>query len=198
MKMFATLRYKSSSFITWLAIFILAANFYLNHSWKRDNIIASDTFCYYAFLPSYFIKHDVSLKFMDVDQETPFKDLWYSFSPIGIRTAKVTMGWAMMNAPFFLLAHFIAPVLNYPADGFSLPYRFAICFATLFYACAALLLLREILSNYFSDRVASIVIAVTMFGTNLYYYTLFSPGMTHALSFFLFSCFFRKINSCCN
>src|SRR6185436_802359 len=110
------------------------------------------------YLPSFFIRHDVTLKFMDVDQQTPFRDLWYSFSQTGVRVSKVTMGWALMNVPFFLMAHLLATPLNYPADGFSLPYQFAICFATLFYACAALLLLRKILRLYFSEAVVSITV----------------------------------------
>ena len=178
-----------SSFVVYLTILVLAVNFSLSHAWKRSNVITGDTFCYYAYLPSFFIRYDVSLKFLDNDRVTPFNDLWYSTSGTGIRVSKVSMGWALMNLPFFLAAHLYAKASDYNADGFSLPYQYAICLATLFYVCLALWLLRKILLSYFSEVVVSLSLAVIMFATNLYYYTIFNPGMTHPINFFLFTCF---------
>ncbi len=179
----------TSSFFVRLIVLILVANFFMNHRWTHNNIIASDTFSYYAYLPSFFLRHDVTLQFLDYDHQTKFNELWYSTSDKGVRFTKMSMGWSMMNLPFFIAAHLCAKIFNYSADGFSLPYQAAICLATLFYVCIALFLLRKLLLMYFSDTVVSLSLITIMFATNLYHYTVFEPGMTHPLSFFLFTCF---------
>ena len=172
-----------------IIILILAVNVLGHQAWKRSRIIYSDTFSYYAYLPATFIEKDLKLQFLDHDRQSKFNDLWYSTSETGVRFTKMAIGWSVMNMPFFLLAHGSAKMLRYDADGFSLPYQVAICLATLFYICMALVILRKILLNYFSERAVAITLVLLVFATNLYHYTVFEPGMTHPINFFLFSSF---------
>jgi hypothetical protein len=179
----------NSGFAVRFIILVLVVNVFINHRWTRGGLISGDTFSYYTYLPSFFIRHDVTLGFLDTDKETPFNNLWFSTSDLGIRFTKMSIGWALMNLPFFLLAHAGAILFNFNADGFSMPYGFAICMTTLFYVSAALVLLRKLLLKYFSEIAASLTLLAIVFATNLYHYTVFEPAMTHPLSFFLFAAF---------
>lgn len=179
----------ASSFVLSLIIIALIINVFVNRSWTHNKIIESDTFSYYTYLPSFFIRHDVTLQFLNDDHQSPFNQLWYSTSDLGVRFTKMSMGWSMMNMPFFFAAHGSAKIFNYPADGFSLPYKIAICLTTLFYVCFGLILLRKFLLQYFSETIVALTLLSIVFATNLYHYTVFEPGMTHPISFFLFACF---------
>ena len=44
-----------------------------------------------------------------------------------------TMGYAILYAPFFFIAHIWALLSNYPADGFSFPYQFSIANGVMIY-----------------------------------------------------------------
>ena len=46
---------------------------------------------------------------------------------------KYTCGVALMEAPFFLVAHFLSKPLGFASDGHSLPYSYGIMLAGLFY-----------------------------------------------------------------
>jgi hypothetical protein len=179
----------SSVFTSYFIIIFLTLSLVYNQAWRQHKIISSDVFSYYSYLPALIIRNDIKLQFLDYDRLTPFNELWYSTSDLGIRFTKMPIGWAIMHSPFFYVAHLFAKVSNYKANGFSLPYQIAICTATLFYVCIAVLLLRTFLVQYFSELSVSITLVAIVFGTNLFNYTIFEPGMSHPLSFFLFACF---------
>ncbi len=154
--------------------------------WKREKFIEGDGLSYYAYLPMTFIKHDLTLAFLDTKQPSYYDNLWYSTSPIGIKHTKMGAGIALLQAPFFLLAHAFAKISNWKADGFSPPYALMLCIATVFYAYSGLRLLRNILLKKFGDGTTALVLLLIAFGTNLHYYVLYEPFMSHAYSFFLF------------
>jgi hypothetical protein len=155
--------------------------------WKRDKFIEGDGLSYYVYLPMCFIKHDPKLLFLEKEQHTYYDNLWYSISPTGIKHTKMGAGLALMQAPFFLLAHVFAKISNWKADGFSPPYALMLCIATVFYAYRGISLLRKRLLHYFGDATTALVLLLIAFGTNLNYYVLYEPFMSHAYSFFLFA-----------
>ncbi|MCF8245566.1 MAG: glycosyltransferase family 39 protein [Saprospiraceae bacterium] len=181
-------------------IFYLASLFYYS-SWKWAVTGGGDPWGYYVYLPATFLHHD-----MDSLQRTvairknlhPETVIPTVENPLGISEAhpagngryvvKYTMGVAIFETPFFAAAHAYACVSDrFPADGFSLPYVFAIHLAGIFYALLGLFFLRKTLRRFFSENISLAVLAVLALATNLYYFSVYAGVMAHALLFFLFS-----------
>ncbi|NTW25331.1 MAG: hypothetical protein HGA37_11555, partial [Lentimicrobium sp.] len=76
---------------------------------------------------------------------------------------------ALLYAPFFFTAHWIAPVLGYPADGFSLPYQLILSLGGILWAIAGIFILRRILLIYFNDRISAIGLILIIAGTNFFH-----------------------------
>jgi hypothetical protein len=178
-----------SALSIYLISIILSINVWQYKAWNKSKIIYGDNFSYYAYLPAYFIRHDITLQFLDYDSRTEFNNLWYSISPMGIRFTKMSIGWSYLNLPFFFLAHVYSKLAHITADGFSYPYQVAICIATLFYVILGIGILRKILLNYFSEITVAFAICLLVFATNLFNYTVFTPGMSHPIGFFLLALF---------
>ncbi|HEY9178078.1 MAG TPA: hypothetical protein VIN07_10325 [Flavipsychrobacter sp.] len=106
----------------------------------------------------------------------------------GNRVNRYSIGVAVFDLPFFLIAHFInVSFLDFPADGYSLPYQWATIISNIFWVAFGLFLLYFFLRRHFSDMVVAMTLAAIGFGTNLFTYVVFRPGMSHTYSFFCFS-----------
>ena len=110
-----------------------------HHRWQQeDKIIEWDIKSYYAYLPATFIYQDLSLDFIH-DESGKFKDLiWPIETPLKRKAIITTMGMSILYAPFFGMAHVYAKASDYEADGYSMPYRFALVFSALFYVLLVL------------------------------------------------------------
>ena len=157
------------------------------HIWSTpEKVIAWDVISYYAYLPATFIEHDLTLSFTDHEHVGTY---WPETLPDGRKVIKTTMGMSIMYSPFFLAMHIAAPALGNEANGFTVPYAFALTLAGLFYTILGLFLLRKVLLRHFPEWITSIVLVILIFGTNLYWYSLYEPPMSHAFSFCLFALF---------
>lgn len=131
-----------------------------------------DVFGYYLYLPATFIHHDLALEdhaWLDevMERYEPSATLYQLVDgPEGKRVIKYSAGMAVLYAPFFFIAHLSAPLLGYPADGFSPPYQYIIAFGCLLYALLGLFVLRKVLLHFFSDGWAAALIALIVLGTN--------------------------------
>jgi hypothetical protein len=148
---------------------------------------------YYWYLPSAFIYHDLKGQtFKDSILEkyapTPPNDFQYASQPDKGRSyvMKYTMGTALLESPFFFVAHLTAKPLGYPADGFSVPYQFMIYFGGLIFALLGLWHLRKLLLLYFNDKVVAITLLLLVIGTNYLNYAGIDVGMTHTWLFTLY------------
>lgn len=165
-----------------------------------------DSWGYYAYLPAIFIYHDV-----DDLQQTIAKRAEYNGPSVrklengylqieeahayGQHTIiKYTYGVALLNSPFFLLAHTYCQLTGaYAADGYTLPYNLMTGVATLLYSIVGLWLIRKMLQAYFSDTIVSLVVLVTGLGTNLYFFSVSHLGMSHPYLFALYAlCLFAS------
>lgn len=146
-------------------------------------IIESDVGNYYAYLPLTFIFDQLDYKF-DGPTFKIIKPYLYS-APVdnGKRINPTTMGMSIAYSPFFFAAHFSLKALGRPATGFSEAYRLAILFACLFYVILSLFLLKKILLKIFGDPATALALTTLVLATNLFYYMIFEPGMTHAFNF---------------
>lgn len=177
--------------LSFVAIILIAAILLLRmfntHRYSEpEKVIAWDVVSYYAYLPATFIEHDLTLSFTDHEHVGTY---WPEILPDGSKVIKTSMGVAVMYSPFFFMAHAVAPALGHAADGFSVPYAFALQLAGLFYAVLGLLLLRRVLRRYFADWVTALTLLVIGLCTNLYWYSLYEAPMSHVFSFCLFALF---------
>ncbi|MCD6596300.1 MAG: hypothetical protein J7L04_01350 [Bacteroidales bacterium] len=178
-----------SGLVIILVVFIVLFQGIKLKRYMRNEIVKSDAVSYYAYLPAAVIYHDLSFRFTGELPENFDGVIWTHTSPNGKETLKMSMGLAFLLLPFFLIAHILALLSTFPADGYSAIYQFFILIAAVFYLLAGLLFLRKVLKQFFEDRVVAISLTMVVMATNLYYYTVAEPGMSHVFSFFLFNAF---------
>ena len=149
----------------------------------KGGIIWSDAEGYYMYLPAVFIYdgfEKIPVRSTDQFSKYPGTEKYFT---------KYTYGVALMQSPFFLGFHTAAKVKGKPQTGYSDYYIYALLLAAAFYAFLGLFYVRKVLERNFSGWITLLTILAFYFGTNLYYYTVREPGMSHIYSFCLFSVF---------
>jgi hypothetical protein len=200
--------FKISSKTTFYLIVILtvaSAFFYKN--WKTDWFnFNGDSLGYYSYLPAVFIHNDidnldlttfhrVKTALNITKPEELHQDFHTGNIVNGKRLIQYTSGIAILQMPFFFIAHAIAKPLSYEADGYSQPYKTGIFFANIFYVMLGLWFLRKILTcpetigrGYgFSELIMSLALFLIAFATNLHYFTVYSGYMGHSYLFALYA-----------
>lgn len=163
------------------------------NDWKNQ-LIHWDQVGYNLYLPALITYQDLdSLNFYPKKQQqyqfTP-GNTWSGIyqQPTGKRVNKYPTGVAIHQLPFFLVAQMVANnTKGVETNGYSIPYQYAIIISTFFWIMIGLILLRSTLRQYYSDGVVAITLLAIVLGTNLYYYNIFFPGMSHTYAFFHFS-----------
>ncbi|MFY9307454.1 MAG: hypothetical protein WAQ28_00245 [Bacteroidia bacterium] len=180
-------------FILCLAVLLFLS---LNkHSKDKANsyhgVIWADAAGYFVYQPMWFIYGNNPAAFPDsVEAHTGYG---FSLDRVSNRIiTKYPCGTALLQSPFFLVCHFLAKPLGFEANGFSRIYSFGLYFSGIFYCAAGLFLLYGFLIRYFSRAVSVAAPLLIFAGTNLFYYSIDMPGMSHVYSFFLF-CFIVNI-----
>ncbi|MFW6257691.1 MAG: hypothetical protein ACOC11_02790, partial [Prolixibacteraceae bacterium] len=171
---------------------ILAATVLVNfshHKWLNEDVIEFDIKAYYSYLPATFIYKDLSLKFLD-DNSRIFNEMWPVTIPNGNKLIVTSYGMSVLYSPFFFLAHGYTKLdSRYESDGYSVPYRFAINFSSVFYMLLGLFFLRKLLLRYFKDWIVALVLLAIAVGTNLAYFTTYAAAMPHSYNFALITLF---------
>jgi septum formation topological specificity factor MinE len=163
------------------------ANYLINHDVQQ----------YYSYLPAAFIYDDLTFKFLESDTipDKIKRHFWVSPAknkPEG-RIVKMSIGLSYMYLPFFAAGHLYARQSGtYAANGFSLPYEFALAFSSIFFVLVGLLFSRSVLLHYFNEWVTAIALLLILFATNLYYYCTTEPAMSHAYLFCLYAFFIHQ------
>jgi hypothetical protein len=106
-----------------------------------------------------------------------------------------TVGPAILWAPFLFSAHVgvllaRAAGARVSADGFSLPYLFAMAIGTLFYGFLALLLSYRAACRFVAERWALLATIAIWWSSSLPVYMYFNPSWSHAHSAFCVALFF--------
>lgn len=189
--------------ISLVAIALIMLMITSNINWGKDHwnqIVRSDGEGNYAYLPAVFIHHDLNFKFFNYYEGTKYHDP-YNFVDYRVRVGekdinKYWSGAALAMSPFYLLGHAWAGINGYDQDGFSKPYPISITFAALFYLMIGLWALSRTLKSYgCAPWMRTLVLFATLFGTNLFYYTVSEPSMNHVYSFGLIALFFFLMRS---
>ena len=158
-------------------------------TWGKNKVIDNDVVSYYAYLPATIIFHDLNFDFVKTLPTGFTGKIWVGTAPNGKPILRMTMGLAILWFPFFLMAHLFSKIMGIEALGYSWPYSLSIFTATIFYLFVGLLFLRKILLKYFSEIVTGITLLLVVVATNLMFYTISEPGMSHVYSFALITIF---------
>jgi hypothetical protein len=160
---------------------------------KPRNVISWDVFGYYLYLPAYFIYNDGDLSerswIEQVNNQYHNSSSIYQLVPVegGKNLIKYSLGMAVVYSPGFFIAHHLANSLDYPADGFSLPYQWAMIITHFLALILSFPILAIALRNYFSDSVVGVCLFLIAFGSNYLITAGDGIGMTHSFAFLMFS-----------
>jgi hypothetical protein len=169
--------------------------FSINIAKKPDQtVFYHDIQIYYSYLPATFIENDPFFeRTLEYDSINKY---WAAETPIGKRIPKTSMGVALLELPFFFAGHaYASNQTTYVANGFSEPYQIAIALSSATYAVLGAWFLLLFLQRRFTKLVSILTILLTLFGTNLMYYAIFEPGMSHPYSFFLLATVLLSIDN---
>jgi hypothetical protein len=155
-------------------------------------ILLSDAEGYYQYLPQLFYHNNIM-------------NMPYAVTlPNGLSFNKYTCGTAMLQSPFFYLAHIYCKIFGNTAFGnnsssnvmlgFSSTYANFIWIGAVTYTYIALVLLYHILRKWFYRITSFVAVFVVYFGTNLLYYTICLPGYSHVYSFFILVLFVYRLD----
>jgi len=178
-----------------LVCYILLFLFFKHPGETWDRSINSDGKGYYAYLPAFFIYHDLTYKFVESYEEKyypPDRSVFKEFrSQLDGKTInKCFPGLAILWLPFFLIAHLLSSFLGFPTDGYSLLYQYAISIAALFYLWLGCRFLMKLLARSgASVKIAAFITFIIAFGTNIMYYAVVENSMSHVYSFSLITLF---------
>jgi hypothetical protein len=169
---------------------IFWTSFFYYPKWTKSSgeaTIGWDASGYYWYLPGIFIYKEIrKMNWADTIHKkyepSPNKDQYFEHVS-GNRVCKYSLGLAIQELPFFLIAHMIAPKLGFPADGFSRPYQFMIQLGGMLFAFFGLYLLRKILLRFFSDVSVAAVLFSIILGSNYMMYSALWNSMTHSWLF---------------
>jgi hypothetical protein len=144
-----------------------------------------DAFGYYLYLPAIALHHDYKqlnwLPYAEAKYHLAGGELYQANKyPSGNYVFKYWGGIAILEAPFFAIAHFSAKAMHYPNDGFSPPYQWALAGAMLFYTLLALWGLRRFLGYYFEDKITALTLLLVFAATNLPQYAALDTAQSHA------------------
>lgn len=180
------------------AAFVMALLFLVSLPFITPRVAASDEIEYFAYLPSILFDGDLNFRnqyeyFCNLDSNcvspTFRKTFLDQFTATGMQINFGPLGTAVLWLPFYLVAHVLALGLqnlnpDFAANGYSPPYIFAVCFASVLYGWLGIYLAYRIARSYFHEWVALGAALVVLFATNAVYYMYVAPAFSHAASLF--------------
>lgn len=176
---------KTNKLKFWIAGILLAAGLFtlsVRSNKSPQNLIWSDMDGYYVYLPAVFI-HQGFVR--EAARDTNYLQVWPGTDKI---FTKYTCGVSLLESPFFIVAHILSEPLGFAPDGHSLIYCYLLMISAIFCLMAGSVLLWRVCRKYYSDKSVILAITCLFLGTNMYYYTIFQPTMSHIYSFFMYAC----------
>jgi hypothetical protein len=171
----------------------------LMNPWVRGDGVG-----YYAFARSVLIQHNLDFTPDYQHANSSFRDgrldeygqpRSYYRTSTGHLDNHFAIGPAILWSPFLLIAHGCVLVArafgsSVTADGFSVPYRFAMAFGTAFYGFLGLLIAFRLSKKYVEERWALLAVIAVWWGSSLAIYMYFNPSWSHPHSAFAVALFF--------
>lgn len=162
--------------------------------------VREDGVGYYAYLPAVFIYDDINFDFM-IDEDVPYTKGINSFERVfnpreaevmgfnklenGNILDKYPIGVAVMLAPFFVIGHIFSLIFGTNLSGWSFFYQYFCFYGGVVYFLLGLLLLKRLLSRYFTPGTVLLSLFAITFGTSLFNYATYENIFSHVYAFFL-------------
>ncbi len=171
----------SIAFFAILLVLLLRWNGASGTNYKQ--IIRSDGYGYYQYFPSLLGDNKMSAQ---VDNS-----VYLVKTKEGKVVNKYFVGTALLESPFVLPVYCFKLVRNTKVDFYGEAFQKAISIAALFYLLLALMALRALLKLYdIPEHIIAFSLFAFFFGSNLAYYSLIEPSMSHLYSFAAIAAFF--------
>lgn len=135
----------------------------------------SDPYGYYQFLPATLGTHQWNA--------LP----WTHELENGNRLGLFPMGTAILQAPFFYASAAYCALSGQSVEGYAPPFARGQIIAAAFYAAMGGLLLFHALRRRYGSTASMLSALLVLTATNLFFYTVYDPGMSHAYAFFTMS-----------
>lgn len=152
------------------------------------DIIRGDGQGFYAWLPAVVIHRDLSFSFFgDTSLDIAgFFQKRFVYEHNGKQVQKTPCGTALLITPFFVANHALRELSGKKSTGYEASYQKCVSAAALFYFLAGLWFFGLVLRR-FTEKKYSLLFAIVAlaFGTNLFYYAIYHPSMSHVYSFAL-------------
>lgn len=181
-------------FIVLIALGLLAfAGFTRWQEVDERPLIMTDGQGYYAYLPATFIYQDLQFLFVSETNEAYYQENKRAAFIVDSESGNVNKyfaGTAVLQAPFFVAASGASAIMGLPVDGYSKPFQLSVGLAAIFYLVLGLWFLGRLLFElgYQCTPVLATLVTI-LFATNLFYYSIYEPSMSHVYSFFTISAF---------
>lgn len=180
---------------TLIVLFIVCTIFYIcTIPLPRSDglLIGSDGIGYFMYTRSMFVDHDLSF----ANEHAYFNQKTHGIlgpailTPTKLVANQYAVGMGILWLPFFMIAHILSKILNsfgftVSLDGYSYIYQAAVCLGSMLYSFLAIALIYNTVKKIF-PRTAIYACLSIWFLTNLVYYQLIEPSMSHMCS--LFAC----------
>lgn len=178
---------------------VMLVLFVLSLPFITPRVAASDEIEYFSYLPSLVFDHDLDFRnqyehFCNLDPQnctdSRFRETFLELkTPTGLQINFAPLGTALLWLPFYLAGHLVALLLQsinpaLAADGYSLPYLYAVCLGSVFFGWLGIYLSYKIARGYFAEWIALASALVILFATNAVYYFYVAPAFSHAASLF--------------
>lgn len=184
-------------------VLLLIALFVLLLPLANPRVSATDEVQYYVYLRSLWFDGDLNFAndYQRFHELNPNAGINGSLlQPNRIRAATglygniAPVGSAIMWTPFFLLADGLVRLANLfganiPADGYSWPYIYAVCYASALYGLLGLLLSYRLARRYTSGFAATLASITIWLATPLVWYMFVQMPFAHATGLFLVALF---------
>ena len=159
----------------------------------REVFIDGDGSGHYAYLPTLIIYHTVD--FADVFEfeksQRPLDYMGHYFHKQGdILINKYTAGTALLQLPFFLIAYILSFIFGLTPDGYNIIFQYCIALSAVFWVGIGISYFVRLLKSFgIIDNFGWLLAVVTLFGTNLFFYTFIQPSFSHTFSFTVITMF---------
>ena len=191
-------------------LFFLTFYFFTFGTWRNFPYkIESDGKYYYQFLISGLCDHDFDFSNNYLVEEYPWMESKIDFvncrervNPITQRPVNVfTLGPAILWTPFYFLTKSIGLFLNLFGLQIDLNpwgkfFQYGIMYSAVVYTLLSLYLLYLLLVRFFERKIAFFSTWLLLVSTNLFYYTIFEPSMSHVYDLFTFTLFIFLFIKC--
>ena len=174
-------------------IYVLLINNYIGNVEKT---IKADGLCYYDYLPSLFIHHDLIRKDISVGKDPGFYKRIITLGVYAtyhdtLRINKVPCGTAILQMPFFGWAYYTTTRDGTKDDGYQRPFQLSVFYAAIFYLFLSAFFLKKVLQQFHIRKYVIILCQLLLvLSTGVTHYANYDAAYSHVYSLFLVTAFF--------